>query len=70
MVPSLIWAEVMWPAATDAPVPATAAMTPTATTLPALLRALSVTQLLSFMVHSGCRGRGAPDAHRVVLSPF
>jgi len=68
MVPSLICAEVMWPAATEAPVPASAAIAPTATTWPTLPRAVLVTQLLSFMVHSGSRFRGAPDAHRVVLS--
>ena len=41
MVPSLICAEVIWPAATDAPVPATAAMAATAATVPTLPRARS-----------------------------
>ena len=50
MVPSLICAEVIWPAATDAPVPAMAATAATAATVPTLPRALLLTQLLSFMV--------------------
>ena len=64
IVPSLIWAEVMLPAATDAPVPASAAMAPTATTVPTLPRTRLVSFMLLrvFMVRSG--------ALRVVLSPL
>ena len=61
MVPSLICAEVILPAATDAPVPAMAAMATTAATVPTLPRTMLVTQLLSFMV---------PPCGSRVLSPL